>query len=377
MIRTYHTFSLLQAVAAILGLAILLWSFGFASLPFAEAANVTSFSNTLSDSAPSADANHTIEYVATSGVAASETIVITLPTGDFDLTGVGEEDVDLLENGVAESVGTNWLVTVGTTPDTITLTSQGASGVIAAGATTTILIGLHATNDGSPDTQIGNPSGTGSYTINVTSGSQDTGETRVAIVDTVTVTASVDTQFDFTVRGYGPSLSVNGDTTTGTTTPTAISFGQLSALTASTAAQRLDVVTNASNGFVVTVQVDQQLTSATGADINSFANGNNTDTPTSWSAPTGSFGSDNTYGHWGLASADATLGTGLTDLFGDGEYVAASTTPVEVFRNNGPADGSTAGVGTTQVAYRAEITSLQEAGDDYTATLTYVATPVF
>jgi hypothetical protein len=35
------------------------------------------------------------------------------------------------------------------------------------------------------------------------------------------------------------------------------------------------------------------------------------------------------------------------------------------------------GVGSTTVAYKVEITSLQEAAKDYTATLTYIATPVF
>jgi hypothetical protein len=62
---------------------------------------------------------------------------------------------------------------------------------------------------------------------------------------------------------------------------------------------------------------------------------------------------------------------------GGDNFVSASTTPVEVFRHDGPTDGSVAGEGTAQVIYKQEISALQEAANDYTATLTYVATPVF
>jgi hypothetical protein len=57
--------------------------------------------------------------------------------------------------------------------------------------------------------------------------------------------------------------------------------------------------------------------------------------------------------------------------------VSASTSPVEVFKHNGPADGTTQDIGKARVGYKVEISALQEAGSDYTATLTYVATPVF
>ena len=313
------------------------------------------------------------------GVASGQTIVLTFdPAAQlFNLTGIGQEDVDLLENGVAESVGTNWLVAVNTTADTITLTSQGAGGVIAAGATTTVLVGLHATNDGTPDTQIVNPA-VGSYEIAANAGPSDTGSTEVAIVNTVNVTASVDTLFTFSVAGTAAGTSVNGaHTTGGATTATNIPFGQIDAGVASTAAQLLSVTTNAKSGFVVTVTADGQLESSTGADIDGYINGNYTTTPTSWTAPSATVGQENTYGHWGLTSDDAALTSGYTDLYGTGLYVSASTTPVEVFRHSGPVNGTGIGVGTTTVGYRVQRTALQEAAEDYQATLTYVATPVF
>ena len=378
MHRASNAFLVLQATAAIVAAAVLVWSVGLSSAHLAQAANVTSFSDTLSDTAPSAAANHTIEFVSPTGVGNGESIVITFPAGSFDLSTIGEEDVDLLEDGVAESIGTTWLVS--TTSDSITITSQGAF-TIAAGATTTILIGLHATNDGSPDSQIVNP-GAGSYEISVTAGSADSGSARVAILDNVTVTASVDTLFTFTVGGVAAGQTVNtADTTGGDTTPTTIPFGTLVANTASTAAQDLTVTTNAKNGFVVTVQTDQQLSSSNGADIDGFRNGGYDTTAVAWAAPGATIGQENEYGHWGLTSDDSTLTESLTNPFnvgsGGDRFVSASTTPVEVFRHDGPADGTGQGEGTTRVGYKVEVSSLQEAADDYTATLTYVATPVF
>ncbi|MEZ4104340.1 MAG: hypothetical protein R3B60_03575 [Candidatus Paceibacterota bacterium] len=237
------------------------------------------------------------------------------------------------------------------------------------------------TTNGTGTNQITNPT-SGSYTIDVDIDSgTDTGQTRVAIVDTVTVTASVDTIFNFTVNGVGNGLGVNQDTTTGTSTPTTIPFGTLAADTPATIAQDLSVSTNAANGFVVTVQADGQLISATGADIDGFADGAYTSTPTLWVSPSETIGNEDTYGHWGITSNDSTVTAGLSDEFdvgGSGRaYVSASTTPVEIFRNDGPANGTNDGVGVARIGYTVEATALQEAADDYTATLTYVATPVF
>lgn len=376
MYKTSSTFNVLQALAVTAGLAIILWSIGLPSFRFAEAAGVSSYSDTLSDSAPNTASDHTISYVATSGVATSGTIVLTFDSAgsNFDLSDIGAEDIDLLENAVLEDIdGGGW--TVGTTTNSITLTSDGLTS-IAAGATTTILIGLNATGDGTADTQIVNPAATGSYEIAVASG-VDTGTTEVAIVDSVTVTASVDTVFNFTVAGVGSGVDVNGsDSTGGATTATLIPFGELEASTASTAAQQLAVSTNANNGFNVTVQVDQQLTSTVlSADIDGFANGTYTSTPTAWSSPSPTPGSEETYGHWGISSDDTT--DMALDFNGGSSFVSASTSPVTVFSHTDPVAGAGVGQGTTTVIYKTEISALQEAGTDYTATVTYVATPVF
>ncbi len=374
---------MLQAVAVVATLATIMWSVGVPAFRFAEAANVISFSDTLSDSAPIVDANHTITFVTPSTMAAGETISIDFGTTSF--AGIGSlvaQDLDLNINGVEQSLidgaanGADWNVTAAGTVIDIT---SGTS-TIGNNATVTIQIGTNATTGGTGTNQITNPT-VGSYEITVAVGNDDTGSTRVAIVDSVTVTATVQTIFDFTVLGVDSGLGVNGDTTTATSTSTAIPFGTLVADTLATAAQDLQVDTNASNGFVVTVQTDQQLSSANGADIDGFVDGNYTTTPTLWAGPAQTLGNEATYGHWGITTNDASLTPGLTDEFdvgGTGQlYVSASTTPVEVFRHNGPTNGTNQGVGLTRVGYSVEVSALQEAGNDYTATLTYVATPVF
>jgi len=374
MFRTSNTFSVLQATAAIVGLAILVWSTGLPSFRIADAASLANVSNTLTDSAPGVVSDHTFVFDATSGVDALGDITITFPAGSFDLSDVGPEDIDLLEDGTPEAIGGSW--TVATTSDTITISSAGVAD-IAVGATVTVLVGLNATAAGdspnTPDSQIVNPTA-GSYEIDIDvnnpTSDDDSGSTRVAIVDNVTVTASVDTTFTFTVDAVAGGATVNGTTTGASSTATTIEFGELVANTASTAAQDLTVVTNAANGFTVTVTSDGQLNSTNGADIDGFRNGNFDSTPVAWESPSASIGSEETYGHWGLTSDDS-------DYFGSGEYVSASTTPVEIFAHTGPTDGSTTGEGTTRVGYTAEISALQEAANDYTATLTYVATPVF
>jgi hypothetical protein len=361
-----------KVIATLLTAALLLWVLGFHS--FAQAANVTNVYDLLSDSAPSVGSNHTISFVAPSGVAAAQTIKITFPAG-FDLSSIVEDDVDLEINGVDEptaaaAAGATWGVAVAGQDLTIT----SGTGVIATTATVTIKIGTNAADSGTGANQIVNPT-TGSYEIDIAGTMADSGHTRVAIVDTVLVTATVNTSFDFTVAGVATTTAVNGTTTTRASSSTTIPFGTLTAGDIATLAQDLTVSTNAINGFVVTVEEDQHLLSSTGADIDNFANNNNSVTPAAWSAPTNNIADENTWGHWGVTTEDTD--TTRTAEFGSDEWLGVSTTPQVIFSHTGPADGSTAGIGSTRVGYQVEITPLQEAADDYSTTLTYIATPTF
>jgi hypothetical protein len=364
-------------VAGVLALALVLWSTGLPSwLPFVQAAALTDISDTLSDSDLSATSDHAWAFTTITALDANDTIVFTLdPTSSlFTIGALGVSDVTGMSGLTVVSacgVGGDEL-TLATTTTTITLTVC-ATDTVTAGAKTLTFDNLKITNPGVQASYIMRVK-----TTNDGGATRDTSDTRVAIVNDVVVTASVDTIFNFTVAGVAANTAINGDTATTSTTTSAIAIGfeTLYPGIAEVGAQTLSVETNAQNGFSVTVVQDQELTSATGATINNFIDGLDTSTPTAWQSPAGTLGSFDTYGHFGVTSEDANF-VGGADTFGTALYVGDLGTPRLIFYHNGPADGSTASIGTTRVGYKIEIDSLQEAGTDYTSTLTYVATPVF
>lgn len=357
-----------RVVATLAACAVLLFSAGVYTHN-AQAADLASISDLLTDSDLGATSAHTISFIVptSSALADGDTVTITF---DPDTTAFG---------GIATVVTTDLTVTVNGVTDPHAGFAAGAStisfnSVTAAGGARVVV----AIADG----KITNPGTEGSYEILVNTGTGgDSGRTRVAILDNVLVSAIVDTVFDFTVTGLATSTSVNGTSTTGSTTPTAINFGQLSAGVIESLAQRLNVTTNARNGFVVTVESDGYLESANGAVIDNFiGTAEVTDTGTTWSSPANNIADDRTWGHWGLTSDDGdlnSLGGYYSGEFGANEFIAASTTPRAVFHHDGPSNGTDANLGEVDVLYQIEITPLQEAADDYNTTLTYIATPTF
>jgi hypothetical protein len=360
-----------RVVATLVACAMVLWSLGAYSE--AQAANLTLVRDTLSTSAPAVASDHTIDFTVPltgDGLIATEAITITFPTG-FDITPIAFGDVDLSINTTDQTLaaapaGATW----GVSKSGQDLIITSGTGTLSPGDVVEVQVG---TNAAGGTNQVTNPA-IGSYEFVITAGSVDTGRTRVAIVNTVLVTAIVQTTFDFTITGLATSTAVNGETTTGSTSDTQIPFGVLTAGAEEVLGQRLNVTTNAQHGFVVTVEQDGNLRSANGADIDGFIDGAYTNVPAAWPALAPDINQENTWGHWGLTSDDADLNS---DEFGSSLFVAASTTPREIFAHNGPADGSTANMGSTTVAYKIEISGLQEAADDYSTTLTYIATPTF
>lgn len=366
-------------IAIVLLLSVLLWATGLPSwLPNARAAALTNFSDTLTDSDLSVASVHRLRFTTTNALDASDTIVITLdPTASlFNINNLGAADF-LSESGLDVVTtcggGANEL-TVSTTTEIVTLTVC---------ATDTVPAGVLTFQMGATTTpKITNPVSAGSRIIRVATTNdgattRDSGDARVFIIDDVVVTASVDSSFSFVISGVASGATVNGSatTTSTSTTATSIPFETLIPNVSKILAQDLAVTTNAANGFTVTVVQDQNLTSATGADINLFSNGATTSTPVSWQTPTNVLNQQWTYGHIGITSQDATLSAG--DEFGTALWAGNFNLPREVFYHTGPSDGTTANEGSTRVGYQVEIESLQEAGNDYTNTLTYVATPTF
>jgi hypothetical protein len=345
-----------QVVATLVAVAVTLLSIGVYAT--AQAANLTSVSNTLGTSEPAVTSTHFYSFTipAAATLLIGETVTIRSTDSGFNYSTVVSGDITVRVNGGAP-------VAVGGFAASATQISFNNVSA-TAGQVVTVAIA---------DNEITNPA-VGSYQFEISAGG-DTAETEVAIVATVLVTASVDTSFTFRVLGTATSTSVNGTSTTGSTTPTTIPFGLLVAGQTKTLAQDLTVVTNARNGFNVTVETDGNIRSSNGADIDSFANGTDISAAGSvWNSnlPTTNVALENTWGHWGLTYED----NAAVDL-GSNEYIAASTTPRTIFSHTGPADGTTANVGSTTVGYQVRITGLQEAANDYQAILTYIATPVF
>jgi len=339
-----------------------LWSVG--AYRTAQAANLIQISDRLTDSGPSVTSGHNFSFQIPTGssVGVAPDYVIIFPAGFTGVNTVVSGDLVVRVNTGAPIAIGNFAAGAQTlTFDNVTATSGDTVTVVLASG------------------KVINPGVVQSYEFLITAANatSDTGRTIVAIVDYVEVTAIVNATFDFVVSALATSTVVNATTTSGASTTTTIPFGVLTAGTVYTIGQQLSVTTNAANGFVVTVQQDGNLQSSTGADIDGFSNGTYVNTPVAWSAPTNSLLLENTWGHWGLTSNDADLNGSEFTTGGGDRWVAASTTPRQVFSHNDPADGLTQDYGQAEVAYRVQISPLQAAGDDYNTTLMYVATPTF
>jgi len=347
-----------RVVAMLVAVALLAWTVSYTS---AQAANLTDISNTLTSSEPSVLSGHDIRFRIPTGstLGVGENITITFPAGFTGVADIVDTDLTVTANAAAQTIG--GFSSVG---QVVTFNGVAAT----AGQEVRIIIA---------DTRVTNPAGIDSYEFVVTAGADDTGRTRVAIVDTVLVTAIVETTFDFVVSGLDAGETVNGVVTTGTTTDVAIAFGVLAHDTKYVLGQELTVGTNAANGFVVTVEKDAPFESSTGAIIDTFIDGSYLNTPGVWQAPDRDITDASTWGHWGLTSDDDDLNGQEFTTGGGDRWVAASTTPRVIFSHNGPADSTTQDVGLARVAYAVEITPFQEAGYDYQTTLMYIATPTF
>src|SRR3989344_8663345 len=133
----------------------------------AQAAALTSLKDTMSRLKASTNANHTISFVAPSGVANNTTITIDFNDGtnDPDTTGIVEDDVDIagstegeLTTGPDCTLTENASVAMNTTTDILTITlCAGDGGDFTGAETITIEIGNNATSSGTGANQIDNP----------------------------------------------------------------------------------------------------------------------------------------------------------------------------------------------------------------------------
>ncbi len=340
-----------KKLVAILSIASLLLSGGF--IDAAQAASMSHASDTLSTSQPNTSATHTINFTTAQALSQDEYFQVVLPAGFGTIT-AGQ--ISCPGTSVASATAAN-----------IARCTAGVAGVTAGAKVVTL-------------TGVTNHVSTAAYTVDLgsyTSGGvvKESANLKIVIIGNVTVNASVPSTLSFYISGVASTApAVNGVNLTGDSGTTTVNFGTLQVGTSSVLGQQLSVTTNATYGYSVTVQQDNVLTNAAGATIDSFASGTPPANPISWISPTGDLGATSTYGHMAFTTDDTSLSS--LNFTGSKWFGFTNTTPVEVMYNGGPADGSTQSIGKATVAYRVQITALQEAGD-YTNKLTYVATPSY
>ncbi|KKW35450.1 MAG: hypothetical protein UY81_C0041G0006 [Candidatus Giovannonibacteria bacterium GW2011_GWA2_53_7] len=176
---------------------VLAWTLGLpAFLGTASAAGLTDISDTITDSAPSYTANHVIDYTSSSTVTAGQTIKIQFdPAGDsFDLSAVVAADISATGMTVVPAIGNCDVLTDEVYP-TIDSSAPDESVTLTVCAGDTVIAGVKQVTIG--NNHAINPASPGSYVIRIAGTQADSADTRVAIVNTVTVTASVDTSLTF------------------------------------------------------------------------------------------------------------------------------------------------------------------------------------
>ena len=188
---------------------------------------VSSRSDILSNSQPSATSNHTIAFtlnnsLVTQGSSVTNTLTVTFPSG-FSLANVTCGDVDVatatqfLLNVSGDGAQTNcpntatsWGMLIDSTNRIMTLTTPSSTNqyvYVASGTKMTITIGSNATSQNQGAHWITNPSSAGVYTISVGGTFGGSGNMLVSINSAVTVAATVAESLSLTVSPSATSVA--------------------------------------------------------------------------------------------------------------------------------------------------------------------------
>jgi len=206
----------------------------------------------------------------------------------------------------------------------------------------------------------------------------DSTQGKIAVVESVRVTATVDPSLTFIVDGVGVT---SGTTICGNvlgaaadnTTPTAVKFGSVSIASFNNLAQRLSCVTNASGGYVVTGFESKPLTNiSTGTTIVDTTCDSGPCTinlAVGWTTPT----------NFGFGYSIENINAGTTAFsYGGGSNFNAKPFGVG-YANTATLFSNSSTPSTTEriyVCYRLNVSTLQEAGE-YENGITYTATATF
>ena len=179
-------------------LYLILGSF-FVSAPPAEAA-IRTYSDTISDSAPGEESNHTITFTTTTAIPPGGYVRFrpspgdfTIPATNFDVDNVAlyvatSSGFQLRSAASSPSVTDDGVSIITGTSGQIEITLNSSVG-IPAGAQVKMLIGSSTPNSTSTDAGVTNPSATTSYPIYIETGGLDdqSVHTLVAIIENITV----------------------------------------------------------------------------------------------------------------------------------------------------------------------------------------------
>lgn len=365
-------------LALILVVSLAYWGIGKV-----QGASMTGEKDILSDSRPSTKSNHTISLTTAGAWNTNSTITITLdggfttpPTapGDFDFAfGTNGTETDV---GLSSSTNTanTWKVSVSNTLITL-ITGNNAAWVPAAGNKCTIKIGTNATGGANQYTNPAKSAVPGTadiISVDISYGpGTDTGKAMVAIIEGVTVTATVAESLSSSITVM-PMADCNSDfgtkSSAASSSNTSIGFGTVTPATFYHACQDLAVATNGANGYTITSQENSMMYNGT----NSIPD---TSCDTSCSESTGAawiVTSNYGFGHGclnktGTACNAAYTNTNIARQFAN---IGASETAQSIMSNASPSNN------TSQIEYRLNVNPIQQPGD-YTSTIVYIVTPNF
>jgi hypothetical protein len=229
---------------------------------------------------------HTIQFTLVNAVPSNGDILITIPavdingktndgfpdtnssiaTNGFDLNGLTTANVSVASSGCAN----NWTVasvTAGTASTDHTIRIARNTNSCAAGSTITVTIGDSNKQLINPaPVTTGHTQGVADvYTIGVqtrdgSSNQLDYANIKVAVVEGVLVSATVQETLSLTIAGTSSGTNACGVSTNVATTATAVPWGTIANFGAFyNAAQSVTVSTNASSGYTVKVEESDQM----------------------------------------------------------------------------------------------------------------------
>lgn len=207
----------------------------------------------------------------------------------------------------------------------------------------------------------------------------DANKGRIALIESVRVTATVDPSISFQIIGMTSGITACGVTTTVNTqtapnAPLSVPFGTLSLNTFATAAHTLIVSTNALNGYIVTAIENDQM--GKDAGTTPFIPDNTCDAGTctvttagNWVTPAGNAG----FGYSLEAVSGATVEFTAGASFNSKPFANAAglQPPTRIMYSTGVSNDHRA-----NVCYRVSVDATQAAGD-YENMVTYTATASF